>query len=196
MRPKEILGMIEEAAGTRMYEEQKAKALKKMEKKDKRVQEIESILEEEIAPKLQKLEADKRIFEEWKRASDRLEKLNKQLVAAEWLDATESEKAATQAKVRLQEEVQAAKAEKSRLEKEISDAKKRKTEVEKRREAEKNKGGKLAALEEEVKDLDKDLAKMRTQEEIKQQNIKDEQSRILAERADIKNVRLAQLLSH
>jgi len=39
MRPPEILGLIEEAAGTRMYEERKDKARKTMTKKEKRVQE-------------------------------------------------------------------------------------------------------------------------------------------------------------
>ena len=33
MKPMEILGMIQEAAGTKMYEEKKAQALKTMEKK-------------------------------------------------------------------------------------------------------------------------------------------------------------------
>jgi chromosome segregation ATPase len=39
--------MVEEAAGTRMFEERKDKAKKTMGKKDKRVQEIKDILGEE-----------------------------------------------------------------------------------------------------------------------------------------------------
>jgi hypothetical protein len=35
MKPAEILGMVEEAAGTRMFEERKEKAVKTMAKKDK-----------------------------------------------------------------------------------------------------------------------------------------------------------------
>jgi structural maintenance of chromosome 2 len=41
MKPAEILGMVEEAAGTRMFEERKA--MKTMAKKDKKVEEIESV---------------------------------------------------------------------------------------------------------------------------------------------------------
>jgi len=52
MRPKEILGMVEEAAGTRMFEERKDKAKKTMGKKEKRVDEITALLAEEITPKL------------------------------------------------------------------------------------------------------------------------------------------------
>lgn len=43
MKPQEILGMVEEAAGTRMFEERKEKALKTMAKKDKKVAEIKSV---------------------------------------------------------------------------------------------------------------------------------------------------------
>jgi chromosome segregation ATPase len=43
MKAAEILGMVEEAAGTRMFEERKDKAMKTMTKKDKKVEEIESV---------------------------------------------------------------------------------------------------------------------------------------------------------
>jgi structural maintenance of chromosome 2 len=42
MKPAEILSMIEEAAGTKMYEVKKDSALKKMQKKDKKLEEISS----------------------------------------------------------------------------------------------------------------------------------------------------------
>ncbi len=40
MKAPEILGMVEEAAGTRMFEDRKEKAFKAMSKKDKKVEEI------------------------------------------------------------------------------------------------------------------------------------------------------------
>jgi hypothetical protein len=43
MKPAEILGMVEEAAGTRMFEERKEKAVKTMTKKDRKVEEIEGV---------------------------------------------------------------------------------------------------------------------------------------------------------
>ena len=45
MKPAEILGMVEEAAGTRMFEDRKEKAVKTMAKKDKKVEEISSVSE-------------------------------------------------------------------------------------------------------------------------------------------------------
>ena len=46
MKPNEILGMVEEACGTRLYEMKKVQAQKTMEKKDIKVSEITKILEE------------------------------------------------------------------------------------------------------------------------------------------------------
>lgn len=43
MKPPEILAMIEEAAGTRMFEEKKGKALKTIQKKDQKLDEITSV---------------------------------------------------------------------------------------------------------------------------------------------------------
>ncbi|PRD26368.1 UNVERIFIED_CONTAM: Structural maintenance of chromosomes protein 2-2 [Trichonephila clavipes] len=44
MKPLEILSMIEEAAGTRMYEEKKETALKNLEKKDSKLREINAVI--------------------------------------------------------------------------------------------------------------------------------------------------------
>merc|ERR1719287_420681 len=55
MKPPEILGMIEEAAGTRMYESKKEQSIKLMVKKQAKVDEIHRILQEDITPTLEKL---------------------------------------------------------------------------------------------------------------------------------------------
>jgi len=89
MRPPEILGLIEEAAGTRMYEERKDKALRTMAKKEKRVAEINSLLNEEITPKLDKLRDEKRQFLAYQKQSSELEKLARVLAANEWREAGE-----------------------------------------------------------------------------------------------------------
>ena len=43
MKPPEILGMLEEAAGTRMYESKKENALKTLERKQVKVEEINKV---------------------------------------------------------------------------------------------------------------------------------------------------------
>jgi structural maintenance of chromosome 2 len=89
MRPPEILGLIEEAAGTRMYEERKDKANKTMAKKEKRVEEITSLLNEEITPKLDKLRDEKRSFLAYQKRSTEIEKLARMLMSYEWRESTE-----------------------------------------------------------------------------------------------------------
>src|SRR5258707_10468910 len=84
MRPKEILGMVEEAAGTRMFEERKDKAKKTMGKKEKRVDEITALLTEEITPKLDTLRSERRAFMQYQKANAELERLARVLRAYEW----------------------------------------------------------------------------------------------------------------
>lgn len=43
MKPPEVLGMLEEAAGTRMYENKKGNALKTLERKQIKVEEINKV---------------------------------------------------------------------------------------------------------------------------------------------------------
>jgi len=85
MKPVEILAMLEEAAGTRMFEERKEKAFKTMAKKDQKVQEINNLLAEEIEPKLEKLRAEKRAFLEYQQLQSDLERTEKIVVAHDYL---------------------------------------------------------------------------------------------------------------
>jgi structural maintenance of chromosome 2 len=87
MRPQEILSMVEEAAGTRMFEDRKDKAIKTMSKKDKKVQEITSLLAEEITPKLDKLRKEKRKLIELQKAETELQRIERALRAWEWDEA-------------------------------------------------------------------------------------------------------------
>lgn len=91
----EFLGMIEEAAGTKMYDEKKEEAIREMDKKQRKVDEItkvlfffpsclafrmtahSQILKEEITPQLDHLKKQKAQFDKWnegKRDTARLEK--------------------------------------------------------------------------------------------------------------------------
>ncbi len=65
MKPPEILSMIEEAAGTRMFETKKQTALKTIEKKDTKLEEINRVLQEEIIPTIERLRQDRNTFMRW-----------------------------------------------------------------------------------------------------------------------------------
>ncbi|PHJ15786.1 SMC protein [Cystoisospora suis] len=59
MRPKDLLGLIEEVSGTRMYEMKRANAVKLIQKKEKKLQDIAVVLEEEIHPTIERLRKEK-----------------------------------------------------------------------------------------------------------------------------------------
>jgi chromosome segregation ATPase len=133
MRPVEILSMIEEAAGTSMFEEKKDKAVKTMSKKEKKLEEIQSLLKEEIVPKLDRLREEKRVFLEFQKTSSELERLGKLVIAWDWL---QDHKRVEKAKAAIREgegrKKEAGEA-KKRMEGEIKKMEQSMTEIEKQR---------------------------------------------------------------
>ncbi|KAK3869016.1 hypothetical protein Pcinc_025643 [Petrolisthes cinctipes] len=90
MKPPEILAMIEEAAGTRMYEAKKQQAQKTIEKKDAKLKEINDILEEEITPTLSKLKEERTTYLEFQKVQRELEHLTKLYIAYKFVSAQEN----------------------------------------------------------------------------------------------------------
>ena len=88
MKPPEILSMLEEAAGTRMYESKKETALKTLDKKQTKVDEIDKLLEEEILPTIEKLRRERGDYMKWAAGNDALERLRRFCVAYEFTRAT------------------------------------------------------------------------------------------------------------
>jgi structural maintenance of chromosome 2 len=87
MKPNEILGMVEEAAGTRMYETKRVAALKTMEKKQLKLNELQTILEEEITPTLERLRGEKQSYLTWSKNNADVERLQRFVTAAEYAKA-------------------------------------------------------------------------------------------------------------
>ncbi|KAJ3728149.1 condensin complex subunit SMC2 [Lentinula guzmanii] len=186
MRPQEILGMVEEAAGTRMFEERKDAARKKMSKKDKRMQEVTAILDEEITPKLNKLREEKRSFLDFQKSEKELEQLNRVLAA--WKYQTLSQDVEN-AKDEIEQAKENAKKSKKEAEKYIQEVNKAEQDMEKvqrQRDAELKKGGKLSQLEEEKAANEKEMVKLSTQEELMRGTIRDEEVKIGASEDAVK----------
>ena len=80
--------MLEEAAGTRMYENKKETALKTLDKKQAKVDEIDKLLEEEILPTIEKLRKERGDYMKWAAGNDTLERLRRFCVAYEFTRAT------------------------------------------------------------------------------------------------------------
>ena len=85
MKPPEILSMLEEAAGTRMYETKKEAALKTLEKKQSKVDEIDKLLDQEILPALEKLRKERMQYMQWANGNAELDRLKRFCVAYEFV---------------------------------------------------------------------------------------------------------------
>ncbi|QRV81363.1 structural maintenance of chromosomes protein [Ceratobasidium sp. AG-Ba] len=184
MGPREILGLIEEAAGTRMYEEKKEKALRTISKKEKKVEEITSLLADEIDPKLAKLRKEKESYLAYTKASSDAERLGRIVAAFSYTDYK-------QRIVEREADIENAHAKVADMEKQKKDQLNQKKlaiaeqkEVMKRRDAEMQKDGKLKGLEEEMGQYEKEAAKVQAQVEIIEGTIKES-------RAQAKDAQLA-----
>lgn len=87
MKPPEILSMLEEAAGTRMYETKKEAALKTLEKKQSKVDEINKLLDQEILPALDKLRRERTQYMQWANGNADLDRLKRFCIAYEYVQA-------------------------------------------------------------------------------------------------------------
>ncbi|UKJ89675.1 chromosome segregation protein [Theileria orientalis] len=77
MKPRELLELIEEASGTRIYENKKTVALRLIKRKDEKMQEIEKIIKDDISPMMQKLKSDKDDFLKYSNVKDEYDRLKK-----------------------------------------------------------------------------------------------------------------------
>lgn len=87
MKPHEILGMVEEAAGTRMYETKRVAAIKTIDKKQAKVDELNAVLSEEITPTLERLRGEKQNYLKWSKNNADIERIERFVVASDYLRA-------------------------------------------------------------------------------------------------------------
>ncbi|KAL9936516.1 hypothetical protein V8E36_004584 [Tilletia maclaganii] len=174
MKPAEILGMIEEAAGTRMFEDRKDKAIKTIAKKDQKVKEICALLDEEITPKLDKLREEKRSFLEYQKASSELERLTRLAKAHEWKNYRARLDDRQHFVQHHEKEILKAEEEAEALRDQIANIEEELARIEKRREKELTKGGKLQGLVDKVKHLENELVSAKAVLELKISSIEEE----------------------
>uniref|UniRef100_A0A0N5CBR4 Structural maintenance of chromosomes protein n=1 Tax=Strongyloides papillosus TaxID=174720 RepID=A0A0N5CBR4_STREA len=87
MKPKELLGMVEEAAGTTLYESKKEHANKQLKEKLVRIEGIEEIFEKEINPQVEKLKKDREKYYSHQRLEKRAKLASERLLAYKYCDA-------------------------------------------------------------------------------------------------------------
>ncbi|KAF7989538.1 hypothetical protein HCN44_008212 [Aphidius gifuensis] len=177
MKPLEILSMIEEAAGTRLYQEKKDEAMKTIAKKNNRLKEIEAILNEEIGPKLVKLKDERAQFVEFQRVERELEHCRKIVVAYRYVTALQSSEDAKNSVKLASDNVDSKKKlitdgqeEIKLIEVKISDLSKL---------LDKEKGDVLDELERKLKELEKNHSKLVAESNSNMENIKTEEKNII-----------------
>ncbi|KAK4231411.1 putative structural maintenance of chromosomes protein 2 [Podospora fimiseda] len=177
MKAVEILAMIEEAAGTRMFEDRRDKAFKTMAKKDLKLQEITELLRDEIEPKLEKLRTEKRAFLDFQQTQNDLERLTRVVVAHDYVrcqEKVQQSAADLEAKKQRQKDLEESAV---RLKSEISHLEEDVQRVKAQRDKELRKGGKAQALEEAVKKHSNELVRLSTVIDLKHSSIAEEEER-------------------
>ncbi len=86
MKPKEVLGLIEEAAGISLYQTKKEQTLQLIQKKDNKLAEIERVLSEEVVPQFEKLEREKKDLGTFKNNESHLEENIRIITANDYYD--------------------------------------------------------------------------------------------------------------
>ncbi|XP_065318808.1 structural maintenance of chromosomes protein 2-like [Gordionus sp. m RMFG-2023] len=90
MKAIEILSLIEETVGTKLYDTKRNSALKIIEKKDSKLEEIHKVIKEEIMPLLEKLNKDKASYLDYQKITQDLDHFDKIYKAYIYWNAQES----------------------------------------------------------------------------------------------------------
>ena len=188
MKPVEILAMIEEAAGTRMFEDRRDKAFKTMGKKEMKVQEITELLKDEIEPKLEKLRTEKRAFLEFQQTQSDLERLTRLVVAHDYIKNKEKLRQSAEDLEAKKNRATDLESSAERLKNEISRLEEDMRKVKAAREKELRKGGKFQALEEEVRTHSHESVRLATQLDLKRASTSEEDERKKGFQASVKEL--------
>ncbi|KAL6977613.1 Structural maintenance of chromosomes protein 2-2 [Sarracenia purpurea var. burkii] len=157
MKPPEILSMLEEAAGTRMYETKKEAALKTLEKKQSKVDEIDKLLDQEILPALDKLRKERMQYMQWANGIAELDRLKRFCIAYEYVEAEKIRDVAVRSVEEMKSKISEIDDNAERMRGEIHGME---TEVSKlTAEKEARMGGEVKSLSEKVDALSHDLVK-------------------------------------
>ncbi|KAJ5731924.1 hypothetical protein N7493_003405 [Penicillium malachiteum] len=177
MKAVEILSMIEEAAGTRMFEDRREKAIKTMGKKELKLREIEELLKEEIEPKLEKLRSEKRAFLDFQQTQNDLERLTRLVVAHDYVRGGERLRVAGDECDNKRDRVQALEENADKLKSEIAHLEEDVKRVKSARDKELRKGGKFQGLEDEVKNHSHELVRLTTVFDLKNSSMDEEKEK-------------------
>lgn len=175
MKPPEILSMIEEAAGTRMYEYKKIAAQKTIEKKEAKLKEIKTILEEEITPTIQKLKEERSSYLDYQKVMREIEHLSRLYIAYQFLLAEDTKDRSAEDLKEMQDKVIKLQEELSENDKKIKALNHEIEELEKRKD--KEIGGTLRSLEDALTEAQRVNTKSQSAFDLKKKNLTSEENK-------------------
>lgn len=172
MKPPEILAMIEEAAGTRMYECKKVSAQKTIEKKEAKLKEIQTILDEEITPTMQKLKEERSSYLEYQKLMREIEHLSRLYVAWLFVCAEETKAKSAGELQGMQDAVAQLHTNMADNERKVQELSAEIQQLQKKRD--KEVGGVLKSLEEALSEVQRVDTKAQSALDLQKHNLKDE----------------------
>ena len=198
--------MIEEATGTRMYEQKRESSAKLAEKKQLKWNEITSILENELQPKINKLKEDREAYLEFQRLGREIEQNEKIVIAFKYtkgnydvIDAFITHKnlndvilvndklsGADKKEAELKEREVELVDEKAQAEKEIDEINQLVNQMTEQNEAEK--GEKMAELEGRLSQKQKEFAKKQAAMKAEQDKLKQHQKQCENTKKQLKKI--------
>uniref|UniRef100_A0A1B6DSC9 Structural maintenance of chromosomes protein n=1 Tax=Clastoptera arizonana TaxID=38151 RepID=A0A1B6DSC9_9HEMI len=161
MKPPEILSMIEEAAGTRMYETKKQTAEKTIEKKDAKLKELNALLNEEIGPKLAKLKEEREQYLQLQKVHREQDHLSKIYIAWSYVQLEASTEKKTADYEAMCQDIELKKQQIVTGDEKIKDYEEEVDKLGKERDAES--GGRLKELQDMLSKLEQQEAKQKTE---------------------------------
>lgn len=185
MKPMEILSMIEEAAGTRMFESKKQQAEKTLEKKDAKLAQIDEIVNDDISPKLAKLKVERGQYLEFKKIERELEHLQKIYIAWNYMSSKQTAEKAVEKSDELVKVIQSKKDAIINGQKELVEIDEQISELQKLKDAES--GGRLHDVENELREKEKALTKAQGARKQNVESIQDEKKKIKQLEKNIKD---------
>lgn len=106
-KPLEILSMIEEAAGTSMYQNKREKSLILMDRKKTKLDGLNALVKDDIEPKLKKLRLESDKYKEYQNVVQQIDYLTRLYYSYEYLGYQESLKSIESEIAKLTEAIQA-----------------------------------------------------------------------------------------
>lgn len=178
MKPAEILSLVEEAAGTKTFEDRKDKALKTMAKKEAKLIEIRNLLVEEIEPKLDKFRLEKRTFLEFQKVQTDLEKLTRVITSHNYVRYSEQFHHYSTLREEHESIMANLNEQTLRLTTEIDNLTLDLDLIKQQKERELVKGGQIGFLEKKETALSDDLTRLTTARDLAQENERDEAKKL------------------